>query len=71
MMFYNDLSAYTAENILQDTPRTAHSGPEVMPDTIHADRLAREIVLDKISLDIYERPSPITSHSMNYLKITL
>ena len=72
MMFYNDLSAYTSENILTASPKTSHSGPEVMPNTIHADRLAREVVLDKISLDIYERPSEIaTSSTRNYLKINL
>jgi hypothetical protein len=72
MMNYNDLSQYSQENILHTAARPAHSGPEVMPQSKHADRLALEVVLDKISLDIYERPSTIvTSATRNYFKINL
>ena len=75
MFFYNDFSHYQADNILHKSSNPSHSGPELcteMPRSIHADRLAREVVLDKISLDIYEQPSAIeTSFTRNYLKINL
>ncbi len=63
MFYYNDFSHYEAENILHKTSTPAHSGPELMPDTIHADRLAREVVLDKISLLATERPTWTTVSS--------
>ena len=61
MMFYNDLSAYTPENILDYSPKTAHSGPELAPKSIHAENLAREVVLDKINLITSERPAWATA----------
>ena len=59
MFFYNDFSHYEAENILHTASKPAHSGPELcseMPKSVHADRLAREVVLDKITLLATERP---------------
>jgi hypothetical protein len=59
MIYCNDFSHYTAENILHAAPKPAHSGPELcqsMPKSKFADKLAREIVLDKISLVSLERP---------------
>ena len=61
MMFYNDLSTYTSDNILRNSPNTAHSGPELAPKTIHAENLAREVVLDKINLITSDRPSWTTA----------
>ena len=60
MQYCNDFSHYTAENILHVAPKPAHSGPELchsMPKSKHADKLAREVVLNKVSLVSLERPS--------------
>jgi len=60
MFFYNDFSHYRAENILQESSNPSHSGPELcaeMPKSIHADRLAREVVLDKVSIAETVRPT--------------
>jgi hypothetical protein len=60
MFYYNDFSHYRAENILHESSNPSHSGPELctqMPKSIHADRLAREVVLDKISLSETVRPA--------------
>ena len=59
MIYCNDFSHYTAENILNAPPSPSHSGPELcesMPKSKFADKLAREVVLDKISLVSLERP---------------
>jgi hypothetical protein len=60
MFFYNDFSHYKADNILAETSKPAHSGPELctqMPKSILADKLASEVVLDKIILLATERPA--------------
>ncbi len=59
MMNYNDLSQYKAGNILHSASKPAHSGPELcqtMPRSKFAEKLAREVVLDKITLVSLERP---------------
>ena|SRR5438874_12635527 len=63
MSYYSDLSLYLSENILQAPSHTAHSGPELMPRSFQADTLAREVVLDKISLVSSERPAFTASGS--------
>jgi hypothetical protein len=63
MLYGNDFSHYTAENILQSPSSTSHSGPELcyeIPESVHADRLAREVVLDRVTLVTIERPSWIS-----------
>jgi len=60
MFFYNDFSHYRAENILHESSNPSHSGPELcseMPKSILADRLAREVVLDKVSIAETVRPT--------------
>ncbi len=59
MIYCNDFSHYRAENILNSASKPAHSGPELcnsMPKSKFADKLAREVVLDKITLVSLERP---------------
>ena len=59
MIYCNDFSHYRAENILNAASKPAHSGPELcnsMPKSKFADKLAREVVLDKITLVSLERP---------------
>jgi hypothetical protein len=70
MFYYNDFSQYQSESILRNSS-TAHSGPELMPDSIHADRLALEVVLDKICLDSYERPAAVGTGSERVMKVVL
>jgi hypothetical protein len=60
MIYRNGFSHYQAENILHSPSKPAHSGPEVcneFPKSIQADNLAREVVLDRVSLVIHERPA--------------
>ena len=59
MTYYNYFSHYQAENILQSPASPAHSGPEIcneVPKSKQADRLAREVVLDRVMLVTEERP---------------
>jgi hypothetical protein len=66
MEFCNDFSHYMAENILHSPASPAHSGPElcyIMPKSVHADTLAREIILDKVSLITLEHPSWISGNA--------
>ncbi len=74
MLYCNDFSQYQAENILQTPSNTAHSGPELcyaMPDSVLANNLAREVVLGKISLATYVRPTSVAAAGDSYLKMTL
>ena len=74
MLEYNDFSHYQAENILQTTSNPAHSGPELcyaMPDSLLADRLAHEVVMDKISIVPSERISWTTGGSVSGLRLGL
>ena len=60
MLYCNDFSQYQAENILQTPSSPAHSGPELcyaMPDSVLANNLAREVVLDKVLVVNIERTS--------------
>ncbi|MEI8135262.1 MAG: hypothetical protein WCH46_09365 [bacterium] len=71
MFYYNDFSLYKAENILDRPAKPSHSGPELCVDMLkstHADKLAREVVLDKISLLASEQPSwtTITGKTKSY-----
>jgi len=74
MFLYNDFSHYQAENILHKTSQPAHSGPELckqMPKSIHADRLAREVVLDKVSLSETVRPAWTSAGEDHTLRMKL
>lgn len=60
MLFYHNLSHYKAENILQTPTSPAHSGPELcyaMPRSILADKLASEVVLERLSVESFQRPA--------------
>ncbi|MDP4236668.1 MAG: hypothetical protein Q8919_09500, partial [Bacteroidota bacterium] len=51
---------YSTDNILSAPSSPAHSGPELyheLSDSIHAEKLAREIVLDRLSIVSNDRPS--------------
>ncbi len=59
MTYRDDFSLYQSDNILNSPSRPAHSGPEVcdeFPKSVLAEKLAREVVLDRISLQALERP---------------
>jgi hypothetical protein len=59
MTYRNDFSLYQSENILNSPSRPAHSGPEIcneFPKSAQAEKLAREVVLDRISIQSLERP---------------
>ena len=67
MLFYNDLSIYSPDTILTATPKTSHSGPELAPKSVFADKLALEVVLDKITLAASERPAWTTGEDVRTL----
>jgi hypothetical protein len=59
MTYYEHFSLYQPENILNSPSKPAHSGPEIcneFPKSTQADTLAREVVLDRITLQSLERP---------------
>jgi hypothetical protein len=59
MTYRDDFSLYRSENILNSPSKPAHSGPDVcneFPRSSQAETLAREVVLDRISLQALERP---------------
>ena len=59
MTYRDDFSLYRSENILNSPTKPAHSGPEICNEfhrSPQAETLAREVVLDRISLQSLERP---------------
>ena len=59
MTYRDDFSLYQSENILNSPTKPAHSGPEIcneFPRSAQAEKLAREVVLDRISLQSLESP---------------
>ena len=59
MTYYDGFSHYQTENILHSPSKPAHSGPEIcneFPKSVQAETLAREVVLDRITLEALDHP---------------